>query len=235
MDQSVSQQTLAEMKDYYRARAGEYDQWFYRQGRYDRGAQNNQKWFAECDEVLRALHHAQLTGDILELACGTGIWTQHLVHHSSSMMAVDASAEVIKINRQKVGDNRVEYVQADLFAWKPPRRFDAVFFGFWLSHVPIENLQSFWTTVGKSLQPDGKVYFVDSLCSKTSGASNHQHASDGQLQHRKLDDGREYRIVKVFYEPREIEIAAAQAGIRMNIHRTSEYFLYGSGTKSTYS
>ena len=38
MDRSVSNQTLQDMKQYYRERATEYDEWFYRQGRYDVGS-----------------------------------------------------------------------------------------------------------------------------------------------------------------------------------------------------
>jgi trans-aconitate methyltransferase len=49
---------------------------------------------------------------------------------------MDASAAVLAINRSKVGDPRVRYVEADLFAWRPDELYDTVFFAFWLSHVP---------------------------------------------------------------------------------------------------
>jgi hypothetical protein len=29
-------------------------------------------------------------------------------------------------------------------AWRPDRRYDVVFFGFWLSHVPLERFAAFW-------------------------------------------------------------------------------------------
>ena len=32
---------------YYQARASEYDEWFLRQGRYDRGSAQNAPWFTE--------------------------------------------------------------------------------------------------------------------------------------------------------------------------------------------
>lgn len=41
MSEIVSAQTLTEMVSYYRARAHEYDEWFYRRGRYDRGSEIN--------------------------------------------------------------------------------------------------------------------------------------------------------------------------------------------------
>jgi hypothetical protein len=47
MSHPISAQTLQEMVRYYRERAREYDQWFYRQVRFDQGAENNARWFAE--------------------------------------------------------------------------------------------------------------------------------------------------------------------------------------------
>ena len=46
---------LSSQLDYYRARAAEYDEWWLRRGRYDRGAALNAQWFAEAAEVQAAL------------------------------------------------------------------------------------------------------------------------------------------------------------------------------------
>src|SRR5438874_9866339 len=56
MNDSVSLQTLEEMKRYYQASASEYDTIFHRQGRYDQGPELNARWFAEWDEVFAQLH-----------------------------------------------------------------------------------------------------------------------------------------------------------------------------------
>ena len=61
---------------YYRARAGEYDEWFLRTGRYDRGPEWNRRWFSELEQVRRELDGFGPTGEVLELACGTGLWTR---------------------------------------------------------------------------------------------------------------------------------------------------------------
>src|SRR5262245_32728734 len=85
----MADQILLEQVDYYRARANEYDEWFMRQGRYDRGSEHRAAWF---------------------------------------------TPEVIAINRRRVQSNAVEYVVADLFAWQPQARFDAVLVS-WLERL----------------------------------------------------------------------------------------------------
>ena len=42
---------IREQLEYYRARAAEYEQWWLRQGRYDRGEDLNAQWLAEAAEV----------------------------------------------------------------------------------------------------------------------------------------------------------------------------------------
>lgn len=55
----------------------------------------------------------------------------------------------------------MRFIQADLFAWEPDRRYDVVFFGFWLSHVPPARFGSFWALVADCLKPQGRVFFAD--------------------------------------------------------------------------
>ena len=62
--------------DYYRARAPEYDEWFYRHGRYDRGEAHTRQWESEAQQVRDQLHSVSKLNHILEMAPGTGIWTQ---------------------------------------------------------------------------------------------------------------------------------------------------------------
>jgi SAM-dependent methyltransferase len=102
---------------YYRARAGEYDQWFLREGRYNRGPDANAQWFREAGLVEAALETFAPSGRVLELACGTGLWTRHLVRFAESVTALDASPEVLAINHARVADAKVRYVEADLLGW----------------------------------------------------------------------------------------------------------------------
>ena len=76
---------LQEQLAYYRARAGEYDEWFLRRGRYDRGAALNERWAAEVAAVEEALARFRPEGRVLELACGTGWWSERLVRTAESL------------------------------------------------------------------------------------------------------------------------------------------------------
>ena len=138
---------LEEQRAYYRALAADY---------LDQGLD-----LPGSEEVTQALDAFQPTGSVLELACGPGMWTGQLLRHASDVTAVDASREMLAIAAARFGDERVRFIQADLFTWTPDRRYDVVFFGFWISHVPAERFASFWSLVADCLKPAGRVFFAD--------------------------------------------------------------------------
>jgi SAM-dependent methyltransferase len=234
MSSFVPAPILGEMVDYYRARAAEYDEWFYRQGRFDRGEAANAAWFSESAEVFAAFDALGVTGDVLELAPGTGIWTERIARTASTITAVDASPEMVAINRTKLGPTaeRITYHLADLFAWQPDRQYDACCFGFWISHVPLERLDAFLATVAQALRPGGKLFFVDGRREPTSTAVNHQLPDHGeQVMTRKLNDGRAFQIVKNFFDPAPLAARCAAIGLDVDVRETATYFMYGVGSK----
>ncbi|MFI7407653.1 class I SAM-dependent methyltransferase [Streptomyces sp. NPDC049627] len=180
---------LAEQMAYYRAGASEYD-----------------RPYAELEELQRLLtlvDDLPIGGDVLELACGTGQWTPKLAARSGSVTAVDASAEMLAIARARTPFRNVRFLQADLFEWRPSRRFDTVFFAFWLSHVPPTRWSDFWNTVAAMLTPGGKAIFIDD---GPAAAASEEGVTDRPVPTvlRQLDDGSKYRIVKVFHDARTL-------------------------------
>lgn len=225
-----ARERLEEQLSYYRARAAEYDEWWLRRGRYDRGAEDNGRWFAEAQELLQGLREFNPTGRVLDLACGTGLWTKELVQFADHATAVDASPEMLAITRERVGEAKVRYVQADIFSWHPDALYDVVFFSFWLSHVPPERFSQFWDLVRSCLAPDGRIFFIDSLHSDTSTAIDHRlGGTEAITARRRLNDGREFEIFKVFYRPDELAGRLADLGWAATVHQTATYFLYGFG------
>ena len=231
---TMANDIIQQQIEYYRARAREYDDWFYRQGRYDRGLELNDRWFAEVAVIQRALHQLGPFDQILELACGTGLWTQELLQVGRRITAIDASPEMIAINQQRLRAPNVQYQQNDLFGWEPDREYDLVFLGFWLSHVPPERLDSFLDKVRRSVQVAGQIFVVDSLFEGTSTANNHVLVEKGKnWQIRRLNDGREFQVVKVFYDPEELAGKLARLGFEVSAQRSGNYFLYVAGTKTS--
>jgi demethylmenaquinone methyltransferase/2-methoxy-6-polyprenyl-1,4-benzoquinol methylase len=220
---------LAGQVDYYRARAAEYDDWWFRRGRYDDGPEANARWDAEVAEAEAALGRFGATGAVLELACGTGLWTRHLARTAAHVTAVDASPEVIELNQARVGDGAVEYLCADLFGLQLPDRYNVCFFGYWLSHVPEERFAEFWERVGGWLRPGGRVFFVDSGW----GRAHRAHAAvepGSPTELRRLADGREFRIVKHYYDPQELERRLGALGFRITVSTTGDgSIIYGAG------
>ncbi len=224
-------QLLQEQIEYYQARASQYDEWHLRQGRYFRGEEHRQTWFAELDAARAALDQSQPHGRILELACGTGLWTAQLASAAENLTAVDASPETIAINRERSDNPDIRYLEADLFAWRPEETWDFIFFGFWLSHVPQDRFDSFWETVRLALEPGGRVFFVDSLLTQDSTAKDHALVDSSGIVERRLNDGSVYSVVKNFHDPTQLQGRLADLGWRGEVHQTGRFFLYGWVTR----
>ena len=210
----MSEALLAEQRRYYAARAPEYEDWWWRRGRYALEPEDEARWFADVAEVERALAELAPLGDVLELAAGTGIWTRQLVPLATRVVAVDANAETLALNGAGA-----EHVVADIFDWEPTERFDLCFFGFWLSHVPDDRLDSFWALVRSALGPGGRVFLVDN--GRPSDSTHTSRAQSG-VEMRRLGDGREFRIVKHYRD------AADLPGLDLRVTENG-HFLYGGG------
>jgi demethylmenaquinone methyltransferase/2-methoxy-6-polyprenyl-1,4-benzoquinol methylase len=214
---------LAEQKRYYAERAPEYDDWWYRRGRYELEPDALARWQADAAEAERALETFASGGTVLELAAGTGIWTRKLVRLADRVVAVDANSETLALNTAEA-----DLVLADVFDWRPAERFDLVFFSFWLSHVPEERFDEFWSLVRGALVPGGRVFLVDSGAGDTAHTGTDQ--ADGE-ETRSLADGRTFRIVKRRWAPAELAQRVRPLGFELELRDSANgHFLYGGGS-----
>jgi demethylmenaquinone methyltransferase/2-methoxy-6-polyprenyl-1,4-benzoquinol methylase len=212
---------LDEQLAYYAARAQEYDESIHGTGRFARGEAINPAIQAEWDRAVEALRALGPFETGLELACGTGQWTRHLVTMCSSLTALDGAAEMLAVNRTEVGDPRVNYVQADLFKWEPAASYDLVFFAFWISHVPPEALQAFLARVRRATRPGGRVFMVDE---HAAGRQLSGPTSEDGVQVRPLHDGRTFRVVKQYYDPAELATQLKAVGFTEASVEAGEFF-----------
>jgi demethylmenaquinone methyltransferase/2-methoxy-6-polyprenyl-1,4-benzoquinol methylase len=220
---------LAEQIRYYDERAAEYEDLWFRRGSYDRGPAFKEGWFRETAIVEAAADAFDATGRVLELACGSGLWTRRLAPRASRLVAVDSSPAMLELNRGRFGTPNVTYVHADLFDWESEERFDAAFMGFFVSHIPPDRWPGFWERLASRLEPGGSLFIVDDVAGPGRPYSGDVVEDGPSFAHRRrLSDGREYTIVKRFYEPDELVAALDAVGWDADIGASGEQFLYGT-------
>ncbi|MEX2273995.1 MAG: class I SAM-dependent methyltransferase [Actinomycetota bacterium] len=224
---------LEEQTAYYEARAAEYEDCYLRRGRYDTGPAENAAWFVETARLEAAAEKFDASGTVLELACGTGLWTRFLAPRAKRLVAVDNAANVLELNRRRYGAANVEYEQADIFDWapSPQDRFDAIFSGFFISHIPPALFEGFWNDLRSWLSPGGSVFFCDDAAGSARPYCGERvdEAPDYALK-RGLTDGREFTIVKVFYDAGELTNTLDGLGWNADIATTGKLFMYGTAT-----
>jgi SAM-dependent methyltransferase len=218
------------MVEYYEARAPEYDDWYLRRGRYERGAIHDAAWNAELDAAGRWLDALPWHGEIVELAAGTGWWSP-LLASRGDLSLYDMSAAALDRARERLVAHGLRAHLHIRDAWaEPDREVDGLFTGFWLSHVPRERLPDFLALAHRWLKPGGRLAFIDSLADPASGAVDHPAPVDDRSV-RRLDDGREFTIVKVYYEPDHLSAALRAAAFDdVDVSTTGRFFMLGSAS-----
>lgn len=212
-----SSDILREQLAYYRAAASEYE-----------GYALNAAGEAE---LIAAITAFRPTGDVLELACGPGVWTEHLAGSATTVTGVDAAPEMLSRAMRRVRSDAVRFIEADVFSWQPDRRYDAVFFGFWLSHVPEERFEEFWALVADCLEPHGCVFFFDD--NHRTAAELIEGASSSVVQ-RRLNDGTAFKVLKIPYQPAKLEQRLRALSWDITVTPTSGPFYWGTGRRDAH-
>ena len=190
------------MKSYYASRAGEYDDVYLKPERQ-----------GDLRAIERWLPPLFAGGRVLEIACGTGYWTQFIAPSAATIVGIDTAPETMAIARNRVPARNVQFVACD--AYSLPLRapaFDAAFAGFWFSHVPKARRREFLLGLSAALRPGAKVVLLDNRYVEGSSSPIVERDSDGNTyQTRRLRDGTTHRVLKNF--PDEAELRDAVAGL----------------------
>lgn len=179
-------------------------------------------------ESLRSLLGELLAGhDVLELACGTGYWTQVIAGTARSVVGVDVNPEVLSLAKLRLDPVRsVSFTIAD--ATRPTDiegEFTAALATFWWSHVPIRDLPVFLDDLRRRLGEGARLVFVDNRYVDGSSTPIEERDSSGNsYQMRTLEDGSRHRVLKNFPEPREIRAALAEVGAGVELKLLDHYW-----------
>lgn len=196
----------ASLVAYYAGRASEYERIYHKPER-------------QADlSVLRDFVESTFSGaDVLEVACGTGYWTEALARSAESVVATDINEEVLAIARAKGMPDSVTFQKADAYALSPPMRsFNAGLSAFWWSHIPKSGLRDFLRAFHRSLSPGARVVFMDNVYVEGSSTPIARTDPEGNTyQLRQLDDGSTHEIQKNF--PNESEIRSAVEGMASEV------------------
>ena len=197
------QRSLSPMQSYYAARASEYDR-VYQKPERQADLRHIETWLPSI-----------LSGTtVLEVACGTGYWTQFVAPVASAVVAIDSAPETLQVARQRVAGSNVQFQVGDAYALAQiGRAFSAAFAGFWFSHVPLQRQGEFLRGLNSALTPGARVVLLDNLFVEgSSTAIAEQDAQGNTYQYRSLSDGSTHRVLKNF--PTEAQLhALTQQGV----------------------
>jgi SAM-dependent methyltransferase len=219
---------------YYQARAPEYDDWYLRRGRYEHGPIHDAAWNAELDAAGRWLDGLPITGRVVELAAGTGWWSPLLASKATELSMYDAADAPLARARERLVAHNLRAHLHVRDAWAPPEGepADALFAGFWLSHVDRTRTAAFLDIAASWLAPGGRIALIDSLPDPRSGAVDHPIAADDRSV-RRLADGREFTIVKVYRSADEIAAVLRVAGFdAVEVTTTGRFFVLATGRRT---
>ena len=175
---------------YYARRAQEYERVYRKPER-------------QADLALLAdyVRQAFLDQRVIEIACGTGYWTQYVAQTARSVVATDINSAMIDVALAKnITPQNVSFRLADLYALpEPDPPFDAGFGGFIWSHISRPKLPEFLGSFHRQVKRGGTIMFIDNRY--VAGSSTPMYRKDqagDTFQKRQLENGEEYVVLKNF-------------------------------------
>jgi ubiquinone/menaquinone biosynthesis C-methylase UbiE len=197
-----------EMERYYSKRAAEYEQIYQKPER-----QHELDWLrGRIPELL-----ARRT--VLEVACGTGYWTQFIARKARMVHACDINESVLEIAADKpIARNHVNFFKADAISLEGvPPGCDAAFAGFWWSHVKKSGIEQFVGNLARRVEPGSRVVILDNQFAEGSSTPISRRDAEGNTyQMRHLASGEQYEVLKNF--PSSAELAEAVRPVAREAH-----------------
>jgi ubiquinone/menaquinone biosynthesis C-methylase UbiE len=209
--------TTPQLEKYYAKRASEYEQVYEKAER-----QDELEWLRQ---RIPALFEGRT---VLEVACGTGYWTQFIARSAKMVNACDINDAVLEIAREKpIAKDRVDFFKADAVALdNVPPGCDAAFAGFWWSHVKKSGIERFVANLSQRLAPGARVVILDNLfVGDSSTPISRRDAEGNTYQKRKILTGEEYEVLKNFPTAEELTAAVAPVASEAHLESLNYYWL----------
>ena len=178
------------LTEYYAKRAAEYERIYQKPERQ-----------ADLKKLQTIITEAFAGHDLLEIACGTGYWTQFASRSAKSIIATDYTEEVLSIAREKdYGDCPIRFMRSDAYVLNEvDAQLSAALVGFWWSHVPKSKLDDFLTKLHSKLAKGAIVIILDNRYVEGSSIPISRGDDEGNTyQIRELSDGSTYEVLKNF-------------------------------------
>ncbi len=207
----------SELETYYSCRASEYEKIYEKPERQD-----------NLESLKSLVKDFFQNKSVLEIACGTGYWTEIISSCADSIVAIDSNKEVLDIARSKsYNKNNIKFIVDDALSLsKINNTFDSSFCGFWLSHIHKNNMESFITKLHTKLKPGSVVVMIDN--NYVDGSSTPVDITDREgntYQLRKLEDGSEYEILKKFYLEDDLKNIFRNHSVNFEIFNFKYYWM----------
>jgi ubiquinone/menaquinone biosynthesis C-methylase UbiE len=205
------------MAKYYEKRAAVYEQIYDKPER-----QHELEWLRNrIPEIFR-------DRTVLEVACGTGYWTQFIARKAAKVHAGDINESVLEIAREKaIPPGRVAFFKADAItlAGVPPG-CNAAFAGFWWSHVKKAETARFLANLAAKLEPGSVVAILDNRFAEGSSTPIARRDAEGNTyQMRPLPSGEQYEVLKNFPTARELAEAVRPVAREAHLEELTYYWL----------
>lgn len=144
---------------------------------------------------------------VLEIACGTGYWTQKIAETATKILATDINESVLEIAQLKTYPfDNVRFSQEDLYDIQSIPLSEALFGGFIWSHIKLEELPRFLEATHALVQPGGLIVFMDNRYVEGSSTPISEHDLQGNTyQQRVLKDGTAFSVLKNFPDQSALE------------------------------
>ncbi|MGB1019349.1 MAG: methyltransferase domain-containing protein [Chitinophagales bacterium] len=118
----------------------------------------------DLSNIKRLLSLEFIGKNILEIACGTGYWTELISKQAKFIEATDINFEVLEVAKSKLYSNEVLFLEKNYLDYiNEQNQFEGFFGGFIWSHILLENLDEFINILLNQVASGSNLIFIDNI------------------------------------------------------------------------